>query len=363
LEISNQQKAARKALQEEFSEIETAEGRNLIRKKFVAMQLEKERVESFLEINCLAFDKILKKFDKRVSFPQKFLPLKPQVMPSVDKILEKQTASLGELSSLIENLFEKVGSVSQFEAATMIQESESEDLIVADDYPTVSELVMNKFSPGSVTRLRLMLVHDGMAGAISVPVIVVKGKFEGPVCGITAALHGNELNGIPLIHKLIRELSPENLTGTLVAIPVLNPPGFLRHQRGYFDGADLNRLFPGKPDGNCGQIYCHRIMEKVVKHFDYHIDLHTASFGRINSLYVRADMNNPTTHYMALLQNPQIIVHNTAPDGSLRDAAMKRGIPSITVEIGDPSSIHKVCDSNFFLLIFPGLCQICFSWS
>lgn len=195
----------------------------------------------------------------------------------------------------------------------------------------------------------LVLTYDGLAEPITVPVIVVKGRFEGPVLGITAALHGNELNGIPLIFKLIREIELDALSGTVVAIPVMNAPGFLRHQRGYFDGADLNRLFPGKPNGNCGQVYCHQVMQKVIKYFNYHIDMHTASFGRVNSLYVRADMNNRTTHQMARLQDPQIIVHNTAPDGSLRSVAMKIGIPSITVEIGDPSRIHRRFVKSAFL--------------
>jgi predicted deacylase len=227
------------------------------------------------------------------------------------------------------------------EAETAKQELE--EIVVDDDYPTFTEMRLSSFPPESINRFRLVLAYDGLAEPITVPVIVVKGRFNGPVLGITAALHGNELNGIPLIHKLLRELELDALSGTVVAIPVMNGPGFLRHQRGYFDGVDLNRLFPGKPDGNCGQIYVYQCMQKIVRHFNYHIDMHTASFGRVNSLYVRADMNNRMTHQMARLQEPQIIVHNTAPDGSLRSAAMKLGIPSITVEIGDPSRIHRVC--------------------
>ena len=99
--------------------------------------------------------------------------------------------------------------------------------------------------------------------------------------------------------------------GTLVAVPVLNPPGYRRRQRGFSDGADLNRLFPGKPDGNCGQVFVHNVMHKLIRHFEDHIDLHTASFGRINLLYVRANMLNALTHTMAMLQHPQIIVHTT----------------------------------------------------
>ena len=210
-----------------------------------------------------------------------------------------------------------------------------------NDIPVVESLDISRMIPGSQTRWNLVLGVDGLGFPITCPVVVVRGRFGGPVLGITSALHGNELNGIPLLHKLIGQVDVAKLKGTIVAVPVLNGPGFLRHQRGFHDNQDLNRLFPGKPHGNCGQQYAHNILHKLVVLFDYHVDLHTASFGRVNSLYVRADMNNPITNMMARLQEAQIIVHNTAPDGSLRSAAMNANVPSVTLEIGDPSTFHR----------------------
>jgi predicted deacylase len=102
------------------------------------------------------------------------------------------------------------------------------------------------------------------------------------------------------------------------------------------DGKDLNRIFPGSPHGNVAQVYAHRIMERIVRRFEFLVDLHTASFGRINSLYIRADMKHSQCARMAYLQRPQIIVHNPPRDRTLRGSAMARGIPAITVEIGDP---------------------------
>jgi predicted deacylase len=133
-----------------------------------------------------------------------------------------------------------------------------------------------------------------------------QGERVGPVLGITACLHGNELNGIPLIHRLFRELDCAALSGTVVAVPVANAPGFLRTQRGYLDGADLNRMMPGKKGGTAAQAYAHALMDRIVARFEYLIDMHTASTGRINSLYVRADMRHPVTARMAILQNPQV---------------------------------------------------------
>jgi predicted deacylase len=184
----------------------------------------------------------------------------------------------------------------------------------------------------------------------------VQGKYEGPVLGITAALHGNEINGIPLIHQLFRELDVRTLAGTVVAIPVLNTPGFLRHQRGFSDNKDLNTVFPGKPKGNCSQTYCFNLLEKVISKFNYLIDLHTAGYGRANSVAVFLDMNDRIAHQMALLQDPNTMIHSSGQDGSLRAAAMKLGISSITVEMGDPSSINRVC--SFFTRFDSDVCSI-----
>ncbi|KAJ2319509.1 hypothetical protein IWW52_001930 [Coemansia sp. RSA 2704] len=207
--------------------------------------------------------------------------------------------------------------------------------------PTVTELDLQSFPAGQVSRVWVALAEDALGLPIRVPVIVAKGMVKGPVVGITAALHGNELNGIPLIHRLVDELAPETLHGTLVAVPVANAPGFLLSQRGYSEGTDLNRVMPGKANGSSPQVYAYNLVHRVTRHFEYHLDLHTASHGRNNSLYVRADLTNPCTARMARLQNPQIIVHNTSPGGSMRGASMQRGIPAITVEVGNPSQFQK----------------------
>ncbi|RKO84083.1 hypothetical protein BDK51DRAFT_37918, partial [Blyttiomyces helicus] len=154
--------------------------------------------------------------------------------------------------------------------------------------------------------------------------------------GITAVVHGNELNGVPCIHRVITDIDVHRLRGTVVAVPCINVPGYLRFMREFSDGKDLNRLFPGKPDGTASQIYAYNIMSKLIDHFNYLIDLHTASFGRVNSYYVRSDMNDPVAGDMAKLQQPQIILHNSGQDGTMRSAAMNRGVKAITVEIGNP---------------------------
>jgi predicted deacylase len=204
-----------------------------------------------------------------------------------------------------------------------------------------NELVVDELPTGELTRMFVELVGDGLAVGVRLPLLVARGRKPGPVFGLTAAVHGNELNGIPVIHELFRSINPAKLNGTLVGVVVVNVPGLAMEQRAFNDGADLNRIMPGKPAGNTSQVFAHRLLERVVGRFDFLVDLHTASFGRANSLYVRADMKHETTARMAYLQRPQIIVHNPARDTTLRGAAMELGIPAITVEIGDPQRFQK----------------------
>ncbi|MEZ4272140.1 MAG: succinylglutamate desuccinylase/aspartoacylase family protein [Myxococcota bacterium] len=183
-----------------------------------------------------------------------------------------------------------------------------------------------------------------MGRPIKVPVVVARGDKEGPVFGVTAALHGNEINGIPVIHHLIDRLDLKKLRGTVVAVIVVNVPGYLTHQRMFVDGRDLNHIMPGKPDGNAAEIYGHRLFERIIGQFNYLVDLHTASFGRVNPLYVRGGHDSMCRpRKWPISSCPQIILHDPPSDRTLRGAAMELGIPAITVEIRDP---HRFQDES-----------------
>ena len=192
--------------------------------------------------------------------------------------------------------------------------------------PEVDELRLEDLDSGQTHRLRVNLLRDGVGRRVQVPVLVV-----------TAAVHGNELNGVPIIHRLVSKLDSTRLSGTLIAVPVVNVPGYLENRRDYRDGADLNRVMPGRPVGSEAQTYAYRFLNRVVHCFEYLVDLHTASFGRKNSLYVRVDLSDPVASRMATLIGAQIIVHNEGEDGTLRAAAADRGVCAITVEVGDPN--------------------------
>jgi len=207
--------------------------------------------------------------------------------------------------------------------------------------PVVLEFDREQTPPGTIRHYWLRLAADGMGSPLCVPLMVARGKTDGPTLGLTAAIHGDELNGISVIQRLFADIDVEELKGTLVAIPVVNIPGFNRQQRFFADGSDINHLMPGKADGNASQVYAYRLVNRFLKNVDHLLDLHTASRGRVNSYYVRADMSQESTRKLAMLQNPQLIVHNPPNDGTFRGTADDLDIPAITLEVGNPGVYQK----------------------
>lgn len=229
------------------------------------------------------------------------------------------------------------------------------------DIKIIDRFDLNDTPKGTIKYYWLHLIDDGFGNPICIPVIVARGMEDGPTLGLTAAVHGNELNGIPVIQRLFNEMEIDelkDLKGTIVGVPVVNVPSYMRKKRRFNDGTDLNHIMPGKKDGNNSQIYAYRFIEKLVKNFDFLLDLHTASFGRINSYYVRADMDQPATAELAILQNAEIIVHNPPSDGTLRGAADELGIPAITLEVGNPSIFQKRLIRSGIVGIHNVLCHL-----
>lgn len=205
----------------------------------------------------------------------------------------------------------------------------------------VSELDIDSIPAGTIQKSWLHVVTDGIGTPVAVPVMVARGRESGPVLGLSAAIHGNEVNGIKVIQNLFRSLDFTRLSGTLIGILAFNVPSLLNKRRRFIDNYDLNHIMPGKEDGSVSEVYAFRVFHGIIKKCDYLLDLHTASFGRINSYYIRANMENEVTRRMAVLQNASIIVNNPPSDGTLRGAAVDIGIPAITLEIGDPNKFQR----------------------
>ncbi|MDG1781139.1 MAG: succinylglutamate desuccinylase/aspartoacylase family protein [Flavobacteriales bacterium] len=202
------------------------------------------------------------------------------------------------------------------------------------------ELDLDSLSPG-IHKFYMDIIANGIAQDIHVPIMVLKGSKPGPVLGVTAAVHGNELNGLKIIQKLFKEVDGMDIAGTLVGVPVVNVPALLNHERYFSDNEDINRIMPGREDGNQSQVYAYRIVNRIIANMEFLLDLHTASFGRVNSYYIRANMRSKMSKKLAQLQNADIILNNEGGDGTLRAAATDLGIHAITLEVGDPNKFQK----------------------
>lgn len=217
------------------------------------------------------------------------------------------------------------------------------------DVSLIQKLDLESLENGKIHRFNLQIGVNHFSEAISIPVIVIKGKAVTPTLGLTAAIHGNELNGIGIIHRLVEEIEATNLNGSIIAIPGLNPQAIALQQRTHPEGEDLNRIFPGKKTGNEASQLTYEITQKLLPSFTHLIDMHTASFGRENSFYVRATLGDSTMYKMAYAQQADIVLNSAgAPSAgakasglTLRAMAMSMGIPSITVEYGNPQVYQK----------------------
>lgn len=226
-------------------------------------------------------------------------------------------------------------------------------LEIPDLIGPIDSIDISTLERGKIFSYWLSILVDSMDQPICIPLLIATGVRDGPILGITSCLHGNEVSGIPLIFRLYRDLDLSQMIGTLVSIPIVNTPGYMSGER-TFEGADLNKLFPGKKNGTSPSQFVYYLFQKIIKQFHYLIDLHTASHGYLNSLFVRADMNNPVTARLAYLQNPQILIHQPNSDGSLRAVAASNRIHSITVEIGSP----KIHQKRFIKNALLGVTQI-----
>jgi uncharacterized protein len=204
----------------------------------------------------------------------------------------------------------------------------------------VTKLELASLPPGTRHNLHLQLFRDPAGQPLRVPVLVVRGAEPGPVLGVTAAIHGNELNGIPAVHRFVHGLDPKRLSGTVAAISVVNIPGFLLRRRGFSDARDLNRLFPGKTGGTDSQLWIEKLREQFLVRLDYLVDLHTAGPGRTNPVYARIDLDDPATVELGIAAKPDLILHKPANPKTLRGAAGELGIPCMTLELGAPQVLQ-----------------------
>tara|TARA_B100000029_G_C17558042_1_gene952326 strand:+ start:901 stop:1920 length:1020 start_codon:yes stop_codon:yes gene_type:complete len=193
-----------------------------------------------------------------------------------------------------------------------------------------------KILPGESIDIRFTVSENYLGDPVRIPVTILHGKKPGPCAFLTAASHGDELNGVQIIRHITNTWDPDNLSGTIICLPVLNVPAFLAQQR-YLptSSEDLNRSFPGSKNGKSIRRMAYSIFKSFIQPCDFGIDFHTSTRGRSNMLHVLADLSDKKIADLAHSFGSNIIIDGQGPLGSLRRAASQANTPSIAVELGE----------------------------
>lgn len=188
--------------------------------------------------------------------------------------------------------------------------------------------------PGRKVQMELPFARVITGATESLPVVVINGRAAGPVVWLSAAIHGDELNGVQIIRKVLRSLDAKSVRGAILAVPIVNPLGFLIESRYLPDRRDLNRHFPGSPRGSTASRLAHLFVTEIVRHCSVGIDLHTATNHRINLPQLRANIDDSATLRLARAFGAPFTIKARVRDGSLRQAATELGKTVLLYEAG-----------------------------
>jgi len=202
------------------------------------------------------------------------------------------------------------------------------------------ELLGTQIRAGRTNYLELDVAALYTRTKIEVPVIVERSKVPGPALLLTGGIHGDEVNGIEIIRRMIYEKTIRPARGAVIAVPIVNVMAFLNMNRKFADGRDLNRSFPGNKSGSLASKLAYSISTHIVPHVDYVVDLHTGAEDRFNYPQIRYDESHPENLALAkAFDAPFTILQGKPIRGTLRRLLNKKGVPSIVYEGGKSRSI------------------------
>lgn len=203
------------------------------------------------------------------------------------------------------------------------------------DTPAPLRIGRVDIAPGERRTVEIPIARVPTAADLSMPVHVVRGKKAGPTLFVSAAVHGDEINGVEVVSRLLRMKALARMHGTLIAVPVVNVFGFISYSRYLPDRRDLNRAFPGSERGSLAARLALLFMDEVVAKSTHGIDLHTGALHRTNLPQVRVTEGDTVALEMAKHFGALAVLLSETRDGSLRAAAAERGVPLLVYEGGE----------------------------
>jgi hypothetical protein len=197
------------------------------------------------------------------------------------------------------------------------------------------EIAGATIAPGESRVCEVRLPRLYTQADLGMPIHVFRGASAGPVLLVCGAIHGDEINGIEIIRRVVDQIEPEQLGGTLIAVPIVNIYGFISQSQYLPGNTDLNRAFPGGKDGPFASRVAYLFTNEIVRHCTHCIDLHTATRNRTHLPQVSGDLGDPETRKCAIVFGASVFRQHDPDNGSLRHAAAKHGIHTIVYEAGE----------------------------
>ncbi|MEH0759592.1 succinylglutamate desuccinylase/aspartoacylase family protein [Vibrio sp. 16] len=189
--------------------------------------------------------------------------------------------------------------------------------------------------PGQRTKIALPVAKLYTDADVSLPVYIIRGKREGPTIFVSAAVHGDELNGIEIVHRIINMKRFKVIQGTVIFVPMVNVHGVIHQSRYLPDRRDLNRSFPGSPKGSLAARVANIFKTEIIDKCQYGIDLHTGAIHRTNLPQIRANVEDEVTAQLANAFGAPVVLHSEEIDGSLRDCAANSNTKVLVYEGGE----------------------------
>lgn len=212
--------------------------------------------------------------------------------------------------------------------------------------PEIITIAGTSIKKGENVKLELHVSRLPSNTLINIPVHVYRGKEDGPVLLVMAGMHGDEINGVEIINRLIRNKALHPTKGTTIVIPVLNIYGFLNFSRAVPDGKDVNRSFPGSTRGSLASRIAHLFMKEIFPHIDYGLDFHTGGGNRSNYPQIRCMLDKSKQADLATAFGAPFILDAKLRDKSLRKQATLKGKPIIVYEAGESLRMDEFAIEN-----------------
>jgi len=208
-------------------------------------------------------------------------------------------------------------------------------------HTNILTILDTKIYPGESKEVNFDVANLHTSSPVNIPIIVERAKKPGPIVLFTAGIHGDEVNGVEIVRKLIAKGINKPKCGTIICMPVINVFGFINLKREFPDGRDLNRVFPGNNRGSLASRVAYKLIHDVLPYVNYVMDFHTGGAGRFNAPQIRITNEDKTLNELANVFGAPFVLYSKNLNKSFRQTCYKSGKNMLLFEGGKSFHIDE----------------------